>query len=168
MLRRSIALLVTTAAIFPVLTGPAAAAGPVRVPFDNTRIIAAGPDTCPFAITSHASGTFLFFDYADGSQKVTVADFSVTYSNPLSGASLTTALAGPFLTSAPNADGTVTITVDGNNGVFVAPGLGVIYGAVGRLVYLADVSDPNTPLVILQSSGIQDPTPFPAVCSALA
>ncbi len=39
---------------------------------------------------------------------------------------------------------------------------------VGRLVSIADESDPTMPLVILQSSGIQDPSPFPAVCSALA
>ncbi|TMK34316.1 MAG: hypothetical protein E6G58_11915 [Actinobacteria bacterium] len=168
MLRRSIAVLVTAGASLAVLAGPAAAAGPVRVPFESTRIIAAGPDTCPFAITSHVSGTFLVFNHADGSQKVTVADFFVTWSNPLSGLSMTTALAGPFITSAPNGDGTVTVTIDGNDGIFVAPGQGVIYGAVGRLVYIADESDPTTPLVLLQSSGIQDPSPFPSVCSALA
>lgn len=167
-MRRSIAVLVATTAAIALLAGPAAAVSPVRVPFESTRTIAASPGTCPFAITSHASGTYLFFNYADGSQKITVADFFITWSNPLSGRSLTTALAGPFMTSVPNGDGTVTVTVNGNDGIFAAPGMGVVYGAVGRLVYIADATDTSTPLVILQSSGIQDPSPFPVVCSALA
>jgi hypothetical protein len=147
---------------------PASAAGPARVKVDSTRVIAASPQTCPFNITSHVSGTFLFFNYPDGSSKVTVASVFVTYSNPVSGKSLTTVLAGPFMVSAPHPDGTVTVTITGNDGAFHVPGQGVIFASVGRLVYLADPTDPNTPLVILQSTGIQDSSPFPVVCGALA
>jgi hypothetical protein len=143
--------------------------GPVRVHVDSIHVISAGPDTCPFDITSHVSGTFLFFAYPDGSSKITVADVFVTYSNPLSGASLTTPLAGPFKVSAPNPDGTVTVTIPGNDGAFHVPGQGVIFGSVGLLVYLADPNDPNlAPILILEARGIQDPSPFPAVCEPLA
>jgi hypothetical protein len=167
-IRRLFQLLAVAAAL--VVTAPSArATGPVRVAVDSTRVIAPGPDTCPFAIVSHVRGTFLFFEYPDGSSKITVAGVFVTWSNPLSGASLATPLAGPFIVSAPNPDGTVTVTIPGNDGRFVVPGGGVIFANVGLLVYLADPNDPSlTPLVILQASGIQDPSPFPAVCDALA
>jgi hypothetical protein len=39
---------------------------------------------------------------------------------------------------------------------------------VGRLVYIASADDPLTPLQVLQSTGHEDPTPFPAVCSGMA
>ncbi|MEA2507925.1 MAG: hypothetical protein QOG21_7 [Actinomycetota bacterium] len=151
------------------LTAPALAAGPTRVHLDSTRVIAASPQTCPFDITSHFSGTFMFFNYPDGRSKVTVADVFVTYTNPVSGKSLTTPLAGPVKVSAPHPDGTVTVTINGNDGAFHVPGQGVIFADVGHFVFLADANDPSqTPLVVLQSSGIQDPSPFPGICSALA
>ena len=149
--------------------GPAAAAGPTRVFREGTRVIAASSETCPFDIVSHFEGTFLFFEYPDGATKVTVASVFVTWSNPISGASLTTPLAGPVIVSAPNIDGTVTVTIPGNDGRFVATGEGIVFGAIGRLVYLADADDPTlTPIEILATDGIQDASPFPAVCEPLS
>ena len=149
--------------------GSAAAAGPTRVFREGTRVIAASPETCPFDIVSHFEGTFLFFEYPDGATKVTVASVFVTWSNPISGASLTTPLAGPVIVSAPHPDGTVTVTIPGNDGRFIATGEGIVFGAIGRLVYLADADDPTlTPIEILASDGIQDPSPFPAVCEPLS
>jgi hypothetical protein len=168
MLKRLAQSLLAGAAVVALAT-PALAAGPTRVQLDSTRVIAASPQTCPVDITSHFSGTFLFFSYPDGGSKVTVASVFVTYSNPVSGRSLTTPLAGPVKVSAPNPDGTVTVTINGNDGAFQVPGQGVIFADVGSFVFLADANDPTqTPLVILQSSGIQDPSPFPAVCPALS
>jgi hypothetical protein len=168
MLKRLVASIAAGTVVL-ALASPALAAGPTRVHLDRTRTIAASPETCPFDITSHFDGTFLFFNYPDGSSKVTVASVFVTYTNPLSGKSLTTPLAGPVKVSAPHPDGTVTVTINGNDGAFHVPGQGVIFADVGRFVFLADANDPSqTPLVVLQSSGIQDPSPFPAVCSALA
>ena len=79
-------------------------------------------------------------------------------------------MSGTFLVfdNARGSQRSVTVTIDSSDGIFVAPGQGVIYGVVGRLVSITDESDPTTRLVILQSNGIQDPSPFPAVCSALA
>jgi hypothetical protein len=169
MFKRAAASIVAGTAVLALVATPALAAGPTRVALDSTRVIAASPQTCPFDITSHFSGTFLFFSYPDGSSKVTVASVFVTYSNPVSGKSLTTPLAGPVKVSAPHPDGTVTVTINGNDGAFHVPGQGVIFADVGHFVFLADANDPSqTPLVILQSSGIQDSSAFPAVCSALA
>jgi hypothetical protein len=161
-------LLLGMASVFAI-ADQAAATGPTRLFREGTRVIAASPETCLFDIVSHFEGTFLFFEYPDGATKVTVASVFVTWSNPISGASLTTPLAGPVIVSAPNPDGTVTVTIPGNDGRFIATGGGIIFGTVGRLVYLADADDPTlTPIEILATRGIQDPSPFPAVCEPLS
>ena len=97
----------------------------------------------------------------------TVENFHLTWSNPLNGKSLASPLAGPFIAE-PNGDGTVTVTIDGNNGRFVAPGFGLLFAQVGHVVYIADASDLNTPLQIIQSTGHQDASPYPQICPALA
>jgi hypothetical protein len=136
-------------------------------PWDRTRVIAASPETCPFDVVVHSEGTFREAVFSSGRDVTTVEDFHLTWSNPASGKSLASPLAGPFVVE-PNGDGTVTVTIDGNNGRFVAPGYGLLFADVGRLVYVADPSDLNTPLQILQSTGHQDANPFPGVCAALA
>ena len=136
-------------------------------PWERTRVIAASPETCPFDVVVHSEGTFREAVFSSGRDVTTVEDFHLTWSNPASGKSLASPLAGPFVVE-PNGDGTVTVTIDGNNGRFVAPGFGLLFADVGRLVYVADPSDLNTPLQILQSTGHQDANPFPAVCAALS
>jgi hypothetical protein len=135
-------------------------------PWDRTRTIAASPETCPFDIVVHSQGTFREEVFSSGRDVTTVENFHLTWSNPLSGKSLALPLAGPFIVE-PNGDGTVTVTIDGNNGRFVAPGYGLLFADVGRLVYIADPSDLNTPLQIIQSTGHQDASPFPTICPAL-
>jgi len=136
-------------------------------PWERTRVIAASPETCPFDVVVHSEGTFREAVFSSGRDVTTVEDFHLTWSNPASGKSLASPLAGPFVVE-PNGDGTVTVTIDGNNGRFVAPGFGLLFADVGRLVYVADPSDLSTPLQILQSTGHQDANPFPAVCAALS
>jgi hypothetical protein len=145
----------------------AAAPTVVETQVDRTRVLAASPDTCPFDIVIHSSGVRRDTTFSDGRATILLHDFFVTYTNPVSGKSVTTPLAGPVIIE-PNGDGTVTVTVNGNDGGFVQPGEGLIFGDLGRLVFIADESDPFTPLQVLQSTGHQDPTPFPAVCAALA
>ena len=108
----------------------------------------------------HSERTFREAVYSSGRDVTTVEDFHLTWSNPVSDKSLASPLAGPFIVE-PNGDGTVTVTIDGNNGRFTAPGYGLLFANVGRLVYVADPSDLNTPLQILQSTGHQDASPFP-------
>src|SRR5580765_7549952 len=83
------------------------------------------------------------------------------------GKSLSTVLAGPFVVE-PNGDGTVTVTINGNDCHITAPGQGTIFAAVGKLVYIADASDVFTPLTILKSTGRQDASQFPATCEGLS
>ena len=136
-------------------------------PWDRTRVIAASAETCPFDVVVHSEGTFREAVYSSGRDVTTVEDFHLTWSNLVSGKSLASPLAGPFIAE-PNGDGTFTVTINGNDGRFTAPGFGLLFADVGRLVYVADASDLNTPLEILQSSGHQDASPFPQICAALA
>jgi hypothetical protein len=136
-------------------------------PWNSTRTIAASPDTCAFPITVHSQGTFRESVYPDGRDVTTVSDFHITWTNAEDGTSIHSALGGPMI-AVSNGDGTATVTIDGNDALFAAPGIGLFFGNVGRLVYIASESDLGTPLVVLQSTGHQDTALFPAVCAALA
>ena len=147
----------------------AAAAGPTVTitPWNSTRTIAASSDTCPFPIVVHSEGTLRESVFSNGRDVTQVSDFHIVWTNPLSGKSVTSALGGPMI-AVSNGDGTATVTINGNDVSFTAPGMGLIFADVGRLVYIADESDLTTPLVVLQSTGHQDTALFPAVCAALS
>ena len=157
------------AALMLVLAPIAGASAPqvTITPWNSTRTIAASPDTCPFPIVVHSEGTFRESVYSDGRDVTTVSDFHITWTNAESGTSIHSVLGGPVILRS-NGDGTSTVTVNGNDALFTAPGLGVFFADVGRLVTLVDDTDPNAPPVVLQSTGHQDTALFPAVCAALA
>jgi hypothetical protein len=134
--------------------------------FDRTRTIPAGA-FCPFAFDVHTEGTLRKTVFSTGKAVTHAVDFHITYTNPANGKSLTTVLAGPFIEE-PNGDGTETVTINGNDGHITEPGQGTIWASVGKLVYIADPSDPETPLTILKSSGQQDGSQFPATCEGLS
>jgi hypothetical protein len=134
---------------------------------DRTRTIPAGPSTCPFPFVVHTEGVLRETVFSSGKDVTHAVDFHITYTNPANGKTATTVLAGPFVVE-PNADGTVTVTINGNDGHLTAPGQGSIFADVGKLVYIADPSDVFTPLTILKSTGQQDPSQFPATCTALS
>jgi hypothetical protein len=152
-------------AVVPV----AAAAGPTVTitPWNSTRTIAASSDTCPFPIVVHSQGTFRESVFSSGRDVTQVSDFHIVWTNPLTGKSVTSALGGPFI-AVSNGDGTATVTINGNDASFTAPGMGLFFADVGHLVYIADESDLTTPLVVLQSTGHQDTELFPGVCAALS
>jgi hypothetical protein len=150
-----LALAPTAAADQPVVTEQHIDRTSVRIGF------------CDFPITIHTSGTFRTTDFSNGKEVAHTVDFHITYSNPATGKSVTTVLGGPFIT-VPNGDGTVTATINGNDGHETVPGQGTIYADVGKLVYIADAADPFTPITILKSTGRQDPAQFPVTCTALS
>ena len=168
-MRGKLGMLVGLVALVLAAASTAAADAPTVTitPFERTRVIAASPETCPFDIVVHSTGTFREAVFSSGRDVTTVEDFHLTWPNPVSGKSLASPLAGPFIAE-PNGDGTVTVTINGNDGRFTAPGFGLLFADVGRIVYIADASDLNTPLQILQSTGHQDASPFPQICAALA
>ena len=168
-MRGKLGVVVGAAAVVLATASSAVAEAPTVTitPWDRTRVISASAETCPFDIVVHSAGTFREAVYSSGRDVTTVEDFHITWSNPASGKTVTSPLAGPFIAE-PNGDGTVTVTINGNNGRFTAPGFGLLFADVGRIVYIADASDLNTPLQILQSAGHQDVSPFPQICAALA
>jgi hypothetical protein len=167
---RSFAVVIIVAVGAVAAFAPAAAAEqPVTTVthVERTFTVPAGPNTCPFPFIVHTDGSFRETVFSSGRDVTYAVDFHVTYTNPANGRTLTTVLAGPFIVE-PNADGTVTVTINGNNGHLTAPGEGSIFADVGKLVYIANPADPFTPLVILKSAGQQDPNQFPATCEGLS
>lgn len=170
MRRRSIAGVVVIAALaLAVFVSTATADQPVTTvtTIDHTFTLPAGPGACPFPFVVHSQGTLRDTVYSNGKDVTHAVDFHITYTNPANGKTLTTVLAGPFIVK-PNADGTVTVTINGNDGHLTAPGQGTIFADVGKLVYIADPSDVNTPLSIVKSTGHQDSNQFPATCEGLS
>jgi len=162
-----------------LLTGVASAIAPTTVSFEvnRTRVIPASVTGCGFDVVRHVEGTYYIttFYNADGSfarEVDRVSDYKITDTNPATGTSVTSVLAGPFVIE-PYGDGTVKVTIAGNDGHLTAPGDGVIWSNVGLLVYIADASDPFTPLEILSVSGLYTDInelngPYPEACAALA
>lgn len=166
---RRLRLIALVTVVLAILAPVAGATAPTRtdIPFESTRTIAASGATCPFDILVHSSGLFHETIFSDGRDVTTVSDFHITWTNTGNGREIKSVLAGPFVI-VPNADGTITVTINGNDGHFAGQGEGSIFAAVGRLVYIADPADPYTPLEVLKSTGQQDASLFPAVCDALA
>jgi hypothetical protein len=162
---------ITAAAIALLALAPVAAADkPVttELNLDRTGMVPAGPNTCPFPFTFHTVGTLRQTTFSDGRVVTHAVSFKVTYTNPANGKQATTVLAGPIIVE-PNGDGTVTVTINGNDGHITAPGQGAVFAAVGKLVYIADADDPTlTPIEIVKSTGRQDPSQFPGTCEALS
>src|SRR5262245_11488505 len=157
-------------AVAALAVAPVAAADQpttVNTVLDRTGTFPAGL-FCPFAFTFHTEGILRQTTFSNGKVVTHAVSFHVKYTNPANGKSLQTTLAGPVIVE-PNGDGTVTVTINGNDGHLTAPGEGTIFAAVGKLVYLAAADDPTlTPIQILKSTGQQDPSQFPATCEGLS
>jgi hypothetical protein len=148
------------------LAPTAAADQPVQTEqhFDRTRT---ATGFCPFPIVIHSEGTFTDTVFSNGKDVTHAVAVKITYTNPANGRSVSTVLAGPFIV-VPNGDGTVTVTIHGNDAHETVPGEGTIYASVGTLVYIADAAANEVPLTILKSTGQQDPAQFPVTCDALS
>jgi hypothetical protein len=148
---------VLVAAVLALTLVPLAqAAGPVQdtSPWDRTRVIPAGADSCPFAIQVHSFGTIHTWTYADGTVKTILQNFHIEWTNVDTGKVATTPLGGPAI---EYPDGTVVI--NGNNARFVAPGEGPVYADLGRTI--------TTVEGVVFAAGQHSETLFPNVCSAL-
>lgn len=135
-------------------------------------LIAAGPGTCAFDIVAHLEGTRVITDYTDRDgnlvrRVILLRQFTITYTNPLSGKSLSTPLAGPVI-GEPQPDGSWLVTIPGNDGRFVIPGQGIVFANVGLRIGTHVGSLSGAIDDIIKSVGIQDDSEFPAVCSGLA
>lgn len=142
-----------------LLAAPVSAAGaPVQTTtqWNSTRVIPAGPESCPFPIQVHSQGLIHDFLYPDGTLKrVLQQHFFTEWTNLTNGKSVVSPLVGPGIFYP---DGTVVI--NGNNGRFIAQGEGPVYTDLGRTV--------TTLEGVIFVAGQHSETLFPNVCAALA
>jgi opacity protein-like surface antigen len=148
---------VLVAAVLALALAPLAqAAGPVQStsPWDRTRVIPAGADSCAFAIQVHSSGTIHTWTYPDGTVKTILQNFHIEWTNLETGKVATTPLGGPAIVYP---DGTVVI--NGNDARFIAPGEGPVIADLGRTI--------TTVEGVVFSAGQHSESLFPDVCAAL-
>jgi hypothetical protein len=134
--------------------------------FDSTRTIT----DCGFPVQIHSQGVFTVWNYFDDSgalvrQRLHVErSFTVTWSNPANGKSISSVLGGPVVNEfAP--DGTLTQTVAGRERLFIARGQGPIATQVGRIVFVVAPDGTETiPFV----AGKWDLDITPELCAYLA
>jgi hypothetical protein len=168
MRRTALALLVILASLG--FAAPVAAAGPVitTIPVDDTAVFPAGT-RCPFELHAARTGGLVikqWFD-ADGNllrETATWTDGKIVWTNPATGKTFTTLLAGPFIYE-DNGDGTATVSVPGNDQAIVVKGEGFLVGKTGLAVYTVDAIT-GAILEVEQLSGHQDAL-WPAGCDAL-
>ena len=113
--------LLTAAALacaLTVLFAPAATGNPPtlveQVELNRDVVIPALPETCPFPIVAHIEGTRVVKDFTDQGgnlvrRVIQLRSFTITYTNPLNGKSLSTPLGGPA-TGEPQRTGSWLVT----------------------------------------------------------
>jgi hypothetical protein len=134
--------------------------------FDSTRTITA----CGFPVQIHSEGVFTVWQYLDESGAVVrerlhvERAFTVTWSNPANGKSISSVLGGPVFNEF-GADGSLTQTVAGRERLFIARGEGPIAAQVGRIVFVVAPDGTETiPFV----AGQWDLDITPELCAYLA
>jgi hypothetical protein len=163
---RFLAASLATAAVL----APAAAAAPPDVVthtnIDSTRTI----DVCGFPVLLHSEGVFTVWQYLDEGGAVVrerwhvERAFTVTWSNPENGTSISSVLGGPVFNEY-TPDGGLVQTVAGRERLFIARGEGPIASQVGRIVFVVDASGNETiPFV----AGPWDLDITPELCAYLA
>jgi hypothetical protein len=163
------------AAVALALSAQAAGAPPTReeVDFDRTRTIPAG-GLCDFDVVVHSVGRQRTTTYTDNDGNldrftIHLADWKTTLTNPESGATIGTVLAGPVIVEL-RPDGTALVRIPGNDGHFVVKGEGPVYTDNGLLVYIApDPVNWQVQLEVLHASGGYQSTEdfVAAICGAL-
>jgi hypothetical protein len=152
-----------------VLAPPAAADPPFTVIDDEVNFTAPTP-FCAFPTIVHSEGILTTKTYLDESGNVVrevlnvQRSFTITYTNPANGKSISTVLGGPVRIGY-HPDGSFTQTITGRERLYNAPGEGVVAKQVGRLV--VHVSADGT-VVTLHEAGRWDDSVFPGICAYLA
>ena len=169
--RKEHLLRLLVAAILAALAlAPAALAAPPDVVthtnIDRTSTIG----VCGFPVLVHSEGVFTLWQYLDDSGAVVreryhvERSFTVTWTNPANGKSISSVLGGPVFTEY-FADGSITQTVAGRERLFIARGDGPIAAQVGRIVFhVAPDGTETVPFV----AGKWDLDINPELCAYLA
>jgi hypothetical protein len=138
---------------------PAAAAPPgvVVEQVDRTRTLPAG-SLCAFDVILHSEGTSRTTTYTDKDGNfdrfaVHLSSWQTSFTNPATGATTRTVLAGPVIVEAL-ADGTALVRIPGNDGLFVVKGEGPVYSDNGLIVWVApDAVNWQQQIEVLHASG---------------
>lgn len=169
--RKEHPLRLLAAAILGALAlAPAALAAPPDVvthtDIDRTSTIG----VCGFPVLVHSEGVFTLWQYLDDSGAVVreryhvERAFTVTWTNPANGKSISSVLGGPVFTEY-FADGSITQIVAGRERLFIARGDGPIAAQVGRIVFhVAPGGTETVPFV----AGQWDLDITPELCEYLA
>jgi hypothetical protein len=165
MIRTVIAGLLAAAVLAPV----AAADPPFTVTHEEVNVTLPAP-FCGFPTIAHIEGILTTKTYTDDAGNVVrqvlnvQQSFTITYTNPANGKSISTVLGGPvFVEYHP--DGSFTQTIAGRERLYVAPGEGPVASQVGRLVVHVA---PDGTVTTLFEAGRWDESVFPGVCAYLA
>ena len=107
---------------------------------DRTRTLPAGA-LCPFDVVLHSEGTRRTTTYTDGSGAldrftIHLSAWKTSFTNPLTGATISTVLAGPVIVEAQD-DGSALVRIPGNDTLLIERGGGPIYTDQGLIVYVA-------------------------------
>ena len=164
-----IRVILAVAAAAAVLAPTALADPPFTVTAEEVDITRPAP-FCGFPTIAHIEGVLKTKTYTDEGGNVVrevlnvQQSFTITYTNPANGKSISTVLGGPvFVEYHP--DGSFTQTIAGRERLYVAPGLGPVASQVGRLV--VRVASDGT-VTTLFEAGRWDASVFPGVCAYLA
>ena len=138
---------------------PAAAAPPSVVieQVDRTRTLPAGA-LCEFDVVLHSEGTSRTTTYTDregGFDRFAVhlSHWKTSFTNPATGSTITTVLAGPVIVEALD-DGTALVRVPGNDGLLIVKGQGPVYSDNGLIVWVApDAVNWQQQIEVLHASG---------------
>lgn len=156
-MRKLRAVAIAVAAL--ALAAPAAATPPdvVVEQVDRTRVLPAGA-LCDFDVVLHSEGTRRTTTYTDQQGafdrfSVHLSSWTTSFTNPATGATIRTVLAGPVIVEAQE-DGTVLVRIPGNDGHLVVQGEGPVYSDNGLIVWVApDPVNWQTQLDVLHASG---------------
>jgi hypothetical protein len=165
MIRTVIAGLLAAAVLAPV----AAADPPFTVTHEEVNVTLPAP-FCGFPTIAHIEGILTTKTYTDDAGNVVrqvlnvQQSFTITYTNPANGKSVSTVLGGPVFVEY-HSDGSFTQTVAGRERLYVAPGEGPVASQVGRLVVHVA---PDGTVTTLFEAGRWDESVFPGVCAYLA
>ena len=147
------------AAVALILAAQAAGAAPTVVieEVDRTRTLPAGT-LCDFDVVLHSEGTRRTTTYTDQNGNfdrfaVHLSNWKTSFTNPATGATIRTVLAGPVIVEAQD-DGTALVRIPGNDGLLVARGDGPVYSDNGLIVYVApSVANWQEQIEVLHASG---------------
>jgi hypothetical protein len=141
--------LLVAAILAAFVLAPAALAAPPDVVthtnIDRTSTIG----VCGFPVLVHSEGVFTLWQYFDDSGALVreryhvERSFTVTWTNPANGKSISSVLGGPVFTEY-FPDGSITQVVAGRERLFIAKGEGPIAKQVGRIVFHVDPAGTET------------------------